>query len=312
MSHEKRNSVIGIVLLFITAFIWGTSFVAQSDAMDHIGPLTMNGTRSLLAAIFLLPTVFIFDKIKGQKPTLLGVTAKEDKKYSLIAGLMCGILITLASTIQQIGIKDTTVGKAGFLTTLYVVFTPVFALFFGRKVNWNGWVAAGLAVIGMFFICIEKNEPLKLGDLLIIISSIFFGIHMVLVDRYVVRVDAIRLSLMQFLVCSFTCLVGAFIFEEVRLEAILNAAWPIVYAGVFSAGIGYTLQIVAQKWVAPNIAPLIMSLESVFALFAGAILRHEKMRELVYVGCLLVFAGIILAQINFSKKRVKEKEKQQA
>ncbi len=310
MGHEKRNSVIGIVLLFITAFIWGTSFVAQSDAMDHIGPLTMNGVRSLLATVFLLPTVFIFDKIKGQKPTLLGTTSKEDKKYSLIAGLICGVLITLASTIQQIGIKDTTVGKAGFLTTLYVVFTPIFAFFVGRKVSWNGWFAAGLTLVGMFFICIEKNEPLNLGDLLIIVSSIFFGIQMVAVDRFVVRVDAIRLSLMQFIVCSSVCLIGAFIFEEVRIDTILKAAWPIVYAGVFSAGIGYTLQIVAQKWVAPNIAPLIMSLESVFALFAGAILKHEKMRDLVYVGCLLVFAGIILAQINFSKK--KDKEKQQA
>ena len=309
MSHEKRNSIIGIVLLFITAFIWGTSFVAQSDAMDHIGPLTMNGVRSLLAAIFLLPTVFIFDKIKGQKPTLLGATSKEDKKYSLIAGLICGVLITIASTIQQIGIKDTTVGKAGFLTTLYVVFTPIFAFFVGRKVNWNGWLAAGLTLVGMFFICIEKNEPLNVADLLIIISSVFFGIHMVLIDRFVVRVDAIRLSLMQFTVCATVCLIGAFIFEEVRMATILDAAWPIIYAGVFSAGIGYTLQIVAQKWVAPNIAPLIMSLESVFALFAGAILKHEKMRGLVYVGCLLVFAGIILAQINFSKKNVKEQEK---
>ena len=306
MSHEKRNSIIGIVLLFITAFIWGTSFVAQSDAMDHIGPLTMNGVRSLLAAIFLLPAVFIFDKIKGNYPSLLGCVNKEDKKYTLICGLICGVLITIASTIQQIGIKDTTVGKAGFLTTLYVVFTPIFAFFVGRKVKWNGWLAAGLTLIGMFFICIEKNEPLNVADLLIIISSVFFGIHMVLIDRFVVRVDAIRLSLMQFIVCSFVCLVGAFIFEEVRLDTILDAAWPIIYAGIFSAGIGYTLQIVAQKWVAPNIAPLIMSLESVFALFAGAILKHEKMRGLVYVGCLLVFAGIILAQINFSKKKAKE------
>lgn len=306
MSAEKRNGIIGIILLFITALIWGTSFVAQSNAMDHIGPLTMNGVRTLIAAIFLVPVAFIFDKAKGKRVTLLGTTVKSEKRYVLLAGLVCGIAITIASTIQQIGIKYTTVGKSGFLTTLYVVFTPVFALFLGRKIKWNGWVAAVLALIGMFFICIEKNEPLNIGDLLIIISSVFFGVQMVAVDKFVFRVDPIRISLLQFSVCAVACLISAFIFEEVRLSTILDAAWPIIYAGLFSAGVAYTLQIIAQKWVAPNIAPLIMCLESVFALFSGAILKHEKMRPQVYVGCLLVFISIVLAQITFRGKKEKQ------
>jgi drug/metabolite transporter (DMT)-like permease len=274
--------------------------------MDYIGPLTMNGVRTFVAAAFLLPVSFIFDKINGKKITLLGTTDNKQKKYVLFAGLVCGLSVTIASTIQQFGIQYTTVGKAGFLTTLYVVFTPIFALFLGRNIKWNGWVAAILALIGMFFICIEKNEPLNIGDLLVIISSVFFGIQMVAVDKFVLNVDPIRLSLLQFLVCAVSCLIGAFIFEKVKLSAILDAAWPIIYAGLFSGAVGYTLQIIAQKWVAPNIAPLIMCLESVFALFSGAILKHEKMRPQVYIGCALVFIGIVLAQISFKSKKAKQ------
>lgn len=305
MSVEKRNRIIGTILLLITALIWGTSFVAQSNAMDHIGPLTMNGVRTLVAAVFLLFVSLVFDKVKGKKITLLGTTDKKEKRYVLFAGLVCGLSVTLASTIQQFGIQYTTVGKSGFLTTLYVVFTPLFALFLGRKIKWNGWVAAVLALVGMFFICIEKNEPLNVGDLLIIISSVFFGVQMVAVDKFVFRVDPIKLSLLQQSVCAVCCLVGAFIFEEVNIHTILDATWPIIYAGLFSAGIAYTLQIVAQKWVAPNIAPLIMCLESVFALFSGAIIKHEKMSPQVYFGCGLVFIGIVLAQISFKSRKEK-------
>jgi drug/metabolite transporter (DMT)-like permease len=147
----------------------------------------MNGVRTLVAAVFLLFVSLVFDRVKGKKITLLGTTDKKEKRYVLFAGLVCGLSVTLASTIQQFGIQYTTVGKSGFLTTLYVVFTPLFALFLGRKIKWNGWVAAVLALVGMFFICIEKNEPLNVGDLLIIISSVFFGVQMVAVDKFVFR-----------------------------------------------------------------------------------------------------------------------------
>ena len=308
MNASKRNQIIGIILLVLTSFIWGTAFVAQSDAMDHIGPMTMNGLRTLLAAVVLFPLIFVSDKIKGKKPSLLGTEDKTQKKKVLLYGLLCGIAITFASTIQQWGIKYTSVGKSGFLTTLYVVFAPLIGLLLGKKINWNGWVAVVLAMAGMFLICIEKNEPLNIGDLLVVISAIFFAIHILFVDKFIHETDGIRLSCMQFIVCGVTCLVGALIFEEIEIKAIINASFSIIYTGVFSAALGYTLQIVAQRWVAPHIAPLIMCLESVFALFAGILLRHENLHTQVYWGCVLVFVAIILAQIQFKSKKGKKQE----
>ena len=306
MSVTKRNQIFGILLLLFTSFIWGMAFIAQSDAMDHIGPLTMNGLRTFLGAVVLLPVALVSDKIKGKKFTLLGTTEKNEYKHIILGGILCGIAITLASTIQQYGIKYTSVGKSGFLTTLYVVFAPLLGLFLGKKINWNGWIAVVLAILGMFFICIEKNESLNIGDLLVVISAFFFGVHILLIDKFVHYTDGIRLSCIQFAVCGVCCTVGALIFEEIDIQAVLNAAVPIFYAGVISGAVGYILQIIAQKWVAPNIAPLIMCLESVFALFAGMILKDEHLHTQVYIGCGLVFLAIILAQIEF-KKPIKSK-----
>ena len=299
MEKSKRYQILGIILLVITSLIWGGAFIAQSDAMDHIGPLTMNGSRSLLAAIFLLPVCLISDKIHGKKPTLLGTSEPNQKKTVLLGGLFCGIAITFASGLQQIGIKYTSVGKAGFLTTIYVVFVPLIELLFGKRIKWNGWLGVALAMIGMFCICIYESFSINLGDLLIIISALFFAIHILVVDKYVATAG-IRLSLLQFIVCGLVCLSCGFIFEEISWQAIVQAMPSILYAGVLSAGVGYTLQIVAQKWVAPNIAPLIMCLESVFALMFGSILHHERMSTVEYIGCALVFVAIVVAQIDFS------------
>lgn len=302
MEKEKKLNLIGILLLLLTSIVWGCAFVAQSDAMDYIGPFTMNGLRTIVSAIVLIPVCFISDKLTGKKITLLGTTNKKEKRRVLFVGLLCGLAITIASTVQQFGIKYTSVGKSGFLTTLYVVFVPILALFFGRKIRWNGWVAVVFALLGMFLICIEKGEPLNVGDILVVISAIFFAIQIIIVDKYVNSVDGIRLSCLQFIVCGVVCTTLAFIFEEISIETIIKAAISILYTGVLSGALGYTLQIVAQKWVAPNIAPLIMCLESVFALIAGAIIKHEQMHTQVYIGCALVFVAIVLAQINFSKK----------
>ena len=305
----KRKSILGIILLFLTSFIWGTAFIAQSDAMDHIGPFTMNGLRTLLAAIVLFPTALVVDKLQGKQPTLFGVKGKQEIKKTLIAGSICGILIAVASTVQQFGIAYTSIGKSGFLTTLYVVFVPLLALFFGKKIKFNGWIAVVLALVGMFFICIDKSEPINIGDVLTIICAFFFAVHILFVDKFVQDIDGIRLSLMQFSVCAVVCLICAAIFEKNNLEDILNASFSIVYAGIFSAALGYTLQIVAQKWVAPNVAPLVMCMESVIALLAGAIMRNEVMKPHVYIGCILVFIAIVLAQIQFKERKPKRNKK---
>ena len=299
LTKSKRNQILGIILLVITSLIWGGAFVAQNDAMNHIGPLTMNGIRTLLAAIFLFPVCMVSDVIQGKKPSMLGTNDKAHKKTILLGGLLCGIVITLASGIQQIGIKYTSVGKAGFLTTLYVVFVPIIELFLGKRIKWNGWIGVALAMLGMFFICIIETFTIELGDLLIILSAFFFAVHILIVDKYV-GVAGMRLSPLQFLICGVCCLAGALIFEEITWNAILQAMPAILYAGIASAGIGYTLQIIAQKWVAPNIAPLVMCLESVFALLFGSILHHESMTAIEYIGCALVFIAIVVAQIDFS------------
>lgn len=315
MKQDKRNQILGVVLLVITALIWGLAFVAQSDAMDHIGPLTMNGTRTLLAALVLLPRCLMSDSCHGRPLNLLGVSTKEEKKHVLLAGLLCGVAITIASTVQQIGIKYTTIGKSGFLTTLYVVFVPILALFLGKRVKWNGWLGVVVAMVGMFLICVHENFTINFGDLLTIISALFFAIHILIVDKYVATVSGVRLSFMQFVVCSITCLIGAFIFETISFSTIWSAMPSILFAGILSAGVGYTLQIIAQKWVAPNIAPLIMCLESVFALLFGSLLRGERMNGVEYIGCALVFIAIVLAQLNFtpkSKRKVVENKEELA
>lgn len=311
MGKSKKNQLFGILLLLLTSLIWGFAFVAQSDAMNYIGPLTMNGTRTLLAALFLLPIFLIGDKVNGTIKYPLGVKDKTSRKHLLVGGLLCGISITIASSVQQIGIQYTTVGKSGFLTTLYVAFVPIISIFLGKKVKWNAWLGVLVSLIGMFFICVHEDLSINIGDILIVISAFFFAVQIIIVDKYITLASGIKLSFLQFVVCSVVCLTGAFIFEQPNITAILNAWLPICFAGILSAGVGYTLQILAQRWVAPTIAPLIMCLESVFALLGGALLKNEVMSKTEYFGCALVFIAIVVAQISLPKTNKKQLVKEQ-
>ncbi len=295
----KRDMIFGVILLLITSMIWGTAFVAQSAAMDHIGPLTMNGLRCAFAAVFLFPVMLVFDKIKGKKVSLFGTKDKGEIKTLLTGGVLLGIFVTIASTLQQIGIIETTVGKAGFLTTLYIVIVPFFGLFLKKKVKINGWIAVALALVGMYLLCINETFSINKGDVLIILSAFFFAIHIYIIDKYSPISDGIRLSLIQFIICSVTCLVFAFIFENPEWESIKSAFFSIFYAGVFSAGIGYTLQIIGQKTVPAHIAPLIMSIEAVFSVIAGAIFLKEVMTSKEIFGCIIIFVAVIIAQLTF-------------
>jgi len=304
----KRDMVLGAILLLIASIIWGSAFVAQSTAMDHIGPFTMNGLRSLLAFLFLLPVALVADKIKGKKPTLLGTNDKGERKTLLIGGLMLGLLVTVASTIQQIGIIYTTVGKAGFLTTLYIVIVPILGLFLKKRVKFNVWIAVVLSLIGMYLLCLKESFSIGMGDALIIISAFFFAIHILLIEKYSPISDGIRLSCIQFFVCAVVCLTAALIFENPEWESIKSAAVSIAYAGILSAGVGYTLQIIGQKTVPSHIAPLIMSLESVFSVLAGVIILKETMQWREIVGCVIIFIAITLTQITFGEKKHADNE----
>ncbi len=307
MNSKTLKKTFGIILLLLTAFIWGSSFVAQSNAMDYIGPLTMNGMRSLLAAISIGIAIIVTQSLKNKRFTIIAPLTAEQRKKSLISGLICGVLITVATTVQQFGIKYTTVGRSGFITALYIVMVPVIGLFFGEMPKWNLWVAVFAALCGFALIClVGSGGALSLGDLLVLISAVYYAFHIFAVGKLVHNVSGLFLSFMQFAVCAVVNLILAVIFETVDFSAILAAWWPIIYAGVFSGGIAYTFQIIGQKYVPATVAVLIMSLESVIAAISGRVIKSEIMSDYEIAGCCLVFGAVILAQLNFSKKGKKQ------
>lgn len=304
MDKRRTYKILGMGMLVAATMIWGCAFVAQKDAMKDIGPLTMNGMRSVVAALFLYPFALLVDRLRKKKFTLLGAADKKGKRDMLFGGLYCGLLLTAASTAQQYGIKYTSVGKSGFLTTLYIAMVPLFGLFVKKRVNWNGWVAAFLALSGTFLMCYNPSEKgINAGDLMVIVSAVFFAVHILFIDKYTKITDGIRLSCFQFAVCGTLCLIAAFIFERPSASGIINAWFPIFFVGVMSSGVGYTLQVLAQKWVEPHITPLFMSLESLFCLLAGAIFLGEKFNMREYAGSFVLFTAIILAQITFKRRR---------
>lgn len=291
MSKMKSN-----LLLALAAFIWGIAFVAQSVSMDHIGPWTFTCIRNFIAAATLYILMPLLNKISGSE------NKTTNKKQMRIGGICCGIALAVASMFQQTGIIYTTVGKAGFLTALYTVIVPILSLFLGKKSKWNVYVAVGISIVGMYFLCMNENFSIAYGDVLVLICALMFAFHIMIVDHFVKEIDGIKLSCIQFLTAGLFCLIPMFVFEKPNLTNIIEAAVPILYAGILSSGAGYTLQIVGQKGADPSIAGMILSLESVFAALAGTILLHEvlSMRELF--GCILVFGAIIFSQIQFKKK----------
>lgn len=290
MSKMKSN-----LLLALAAFIWGIAFVAQSVSMDHIGPWTFTCIRNFIAAATLYILMPLLNKISGSE------NKKTNKKEMWIGGICCGIALAVASMFQQTGIIYTTVGKAGFLTALYTVIVPILSLFLGKKSKWNVYVAVGISIIGMYFLCMNENFSIAYGDVLVLICALMFAFHIMIVDHFVKGIDGIKLSCIQFLTAGIFCLIPMVVLEKPNLNNIFEAAVPILYAGILSSGAGYTLQIVGQKGADPSIAGMILSLESVFAALAGTLLLHEVLSLRELFGCILVFWAIIFSQIQFRK-----------
>ena len=299
---SKSKSFGASILLMIAAFIWGTAFVAQSKGLEQMGNFTFLALRSYLAVIFLIPvSLFIY---KNNKKKTGDGAHNENKtflsKSLLIGGGLCGIVLCLASASQQYGIILSGVGKSGFLTTLYILMVPLLGLLFKRKVNPILWLCIVVATVGMYFLCVTDVGGIEAGDLLLILCAFFFSVQIMIVDTYVERVDAVRLSLVQFFITAVISTIVAVAIEEISFEAIKSAWFSIFYAGVLSSGIAFTLQIVAQKNLNPTVASLIMSLESVFAALAGAFFG-ERLSSNEILGCALVFLAIILAQLPLEK-----------
>ena len=285
------------MLLLITAIIWGTAFVAQKSG-GEIGSFTFNGIRTFIGGLVLLPFVF-----KGRKDKTQPVFSRTE----IIGGLVCGAFLFVAASLQQFGLAYTTAGKAAFITTLYVVFCPILSLIVHKKKTRPlVWLCVGLDIIGLYLLCMtDASFSIQIGDTLVILCAVAFAAQMVSVDNFIDRVDGLKLSCIQFLFAGLLGMICMFIFEgPVSVSNIMTAWFPILYAGVISCGIGYTFQVLGQREADPTIAALILCLESVFGVLAGAILLHETMTMREILGCVIMFAAVVIS--NLPEKSNKE------
>lgn len=288
------------LLLLLTAMIWGAAFVAQSVSMDYVGPFTFLCTRSILGGVVLLPVIAVMGKRKQEK----SAEKSESRRILFLGGICCGIMLFIGSALQQVGIQYTTAGKAGFITAMYMVLVPICGLFFGKRPGGKTWAAVVVALVGMYLLCLYGSgiQNLSKGDLLEMLCALGFTAHILVIDHFSPKVDGVKMSCIQFFVCGILAGIFMLILETPSWESIRAAAMPILYAGILSSGVGYTLQIVAQKDTQPTVASLLMSLESVFSLIFGWILLKEAMSGVELLGCVLMFAAIIWVQLPEKKK----------
>lgn len=299
----KERKVRNTMMLLLTALIWGSAFVAQSVGMDYVGPFTFNGVRSVIGGIFLIFCIWFMDKTGIRKNNK--AESKEDKKVLLTGGISCGVVLFIASNLQQIGIQYTTVGKAGFITALYIVIVPVLGLFLKKKCPVTVWISVIIAVIGFYRLSVTDGFSLTRGDLLVLLCAVVFSVHILVIDHFTEKPDGVKMSCIQFIVCGILSCICMFIFEKPQVSALVSAWMPLLYAGVLSCGVAYTLQIVAQKGYNPTVASLLLSLESVFSVVAGFIVLGQKMNARELSGCILIFAAVILAQLPVGGKKQK-------
>ena len=320
------------LLLLLAAIIWGIAFVAQSVGMKYVGGFTFNAVRSLIGAVVLIPLIFIRKPVKatiissarqglffiplifilkkrnspsdsaskasGRSDTSSNtVSNMQEKKTLIIGGIACGICLCLASNFQQFGIKYTTVGKAGFITACYIVIVPVIGLFLGKKCTKFIWAAVAMALIGLYLLCITDGFSIGKGDLLVLVCAFLFSLHILVIDYFSPKVDGVKLSCIQFLTCGVLSGIPALLLEHPELSSILAAWQPILYAGVMSCGVAYTLQIIGQKNMNPTVASLILSLESCISVLAGWSILGQQLSTKEILGCVIMFAAIILAQL---------------
>jgi len=280
------------LLLLITAMIWGFSFVAQRQGMEHLSPFTFNAARFIIGAFSLIPIVLLNRrKHKAAKPQPLFA------KATITSGLFLGVVLFLGASLQQIGIVETTAGKAGFITGLYVIIVPLLGLFWHQKTGRGTWIGAILAIIGMYFLSVTDGFAISKGDLLVLISALFWAIHVQLISFFIQKINALHLSLYQFFFCSLFSWLAAVQWETITISGLQGAMLPILYTGIFSVGIAYTLQVVAQQKAHPAHAAIILSLESVFAVLGGYYFLNEYISMRGLFGCSLMLAGMLLSQL---------------
>lgn len=287
------------LLLLIATIVWGVAFVAQSVGMDYVGPFTFLASRSYLGFVVLLPVISVMDRARKKAPA----DENDERQYGwnnkilITGGIVCGTVLMVASSLQQIGIQYTSVGKAGFITTMYIIFVPLISIFLKKRAGLKVWISVVLAVAGLYLLCMTESIQFQYGDLMVLLCAVAFSFHILVIDHFSPKIDGVKMSCIQFLVCALLSTVFMFIFEKPSFADILQAWKPILYAGVMSSGVGYTLQIVGQRGMNATVAALIMSLESVVSVLAGFLLLEEILTARELFGCLLMFIAIVLTQL---------------
>ena len=297
----QKKHMRGDLLLLLTAVIWGSAFVAQSVGMEYIGPFTFNAIRCVLGGLVLIPVILV---LKKKKETGAENQEKEDKKTLWTGGIACGVILCIASNLQQFGIMEASVGKSGFFTALYIVMIPVIGIFIGKRPGIKLWFCVALAVVGMYLLCMKDGSfTIERADIMLLLCALAFSFHILVVDYFSPKVDGVKMSCIQFFVCGVLSAVGM-LFTETPDISNIQAAWlPLLYAGLLSCGVGYTLQIVGQKGINPVIASLIMSLESVISALAGWVILGQVLSPKEILGCVLMFVAIIITQIPIGNKK---------
>lgn len=315
-THKLRNTFF----LFLTAMIWGAAFVAQSVSMDYIGPFTFICLRSVIGGLFLIPVIIVLDGIRKKSQNesadvvnsenILHIETEEKQRLSwknkqlIEGGIVCGIFLFFANCFQQTGIQYTTVGKAGFITTFYIIIVPLIGLFFKKYCGILTWIGVVVALAGLYFLCITQKLTIQRGDALILCCSVLYAGQILAIDHYNPFVDGVKMSCIQFLTGGILGAVFMLLFENPSIAMILSAAGPILYTGIMSTGVGYTLQIVGQRGLNPTVAALILSLESVFSALSGYLFLHQVLTTRELIGCALMFIAIVLAQLPDIRRKV--------
>ena len=297
----KNKELESSLLLLLAAAIWGFAFVAQRVGAKYVGSFTFNGVRFALGCISLIPLIIYFKHKSREKNELENDKLGKSAQLSTIkAGIIAGVVIFIASSLQQIGLEETTAGKAAFITGFYIVLVPFLGILLKHKIHKSTWIAAAFGIIGLYLLSITSDFTISRGDLLELIGSLFWAIHILLIDRFTQKMDALKLSFIQFATCSILSMGFALVLENISLIGLSQALVPILYGGIASVGIAYTLQVVGQKHAKPSHAAIILSMESVFASIGGLILLGEIMGVKGYIGCALMLAGMLLSQIRSS------------
>lgn len=293
MAQSRFGALRSDIMLLVTALIWGSAFVAQDIGADYLPPFSFNTIRLFVGGIVLLPVILLSDRLGiGRKPQ----SAKE-RRDLLIGGVLCGLCLSAASNLQQIGINaDTSAGKAGFITAMYIVLVPVISLFLGKKSRAEIWISIAIAVVGLYLLCVKQGFSVEIGDIFLMLCALCYAFHILIVGHFSKITDGVRLSCLQFFVAGLSGL-PFLLMEAPAVSAVFDAKWSILYAGVMSCGVGYTLQILAQRRADPTVASLLMSMESAFSVLIGWIILGETLTARELVGCALILCAVVLSQL---------------